>query len=138
SGFGRTVQAVAFGRHPGFELAGFAGASEEKTRRVARELGVPHASTDWRALLEEASPDLVSVATPPDLHHPMAMAALERGAHVLCEKPTALHRFQAAEVRDRALALGRVAAINHEFRFFPARRHALALTKQGAIGTPRR
>jgi len=138
TGFGRTVQAVAFGRHPGFALVGLAGTSEEKTRRVARELGIPHASADWRRLLEEQSPDLVSVVTPPYLHHPMAMAALERGAHLLCEKPTALHRFQAAEVRDQALALSRVAAINHEFRFFPARRHALALVKEGAIGTPRR
>jgi predicted dehydrogenase len=138
TGFGRTVQAVAFGRHPGFALVGIAGASEEKSRRIAQELGVPHATADWRRLIAEQSPDLVSVVTPPDLHHPMAIAALEGGAHLLCEKPTALHRFQAAEVRDRALALRRVAAINHEFRFFPARRHALALVREGAIGTPRR
>ena len=83
-------------------------------------------------------PDLVSMVTPVDLHHPMMLAALEGGAHVLCEKPTALHRFQAAEMRDRAAALGRVAAINHEFRFFPARRLALRLVREGAIGTPRR
>ena len=57
---------------------------------------------------------------------------------MLCEKPTALHRFQAAEIRDRALARERVAAIDHEFRFFPARRNALALVREGAIGTPRR
>jgi predicted dehydrogenase len=138
TGFGRTVQAVAFGRHPGFALEGIAGASEEKTRRIAQELGIPHSSGDWRRLLAERPPDLVSVVTPPDLHHPMAIAALEGGANLLCEKPTALHRFQAAEVRDRALALARVAAINHEFRFFPARRHALALVREGAIGTPRR
>src|SRR5262249_8067253 len=68
----------------------------------------------------------------------MSMGALEAGAHVLCEKPTALHRLQAAEIRDRALDLGRVAAIDHEFRFFPARRHALALVREGAIGRPRR
>lgn len=138
AGFGRTVQAVAFGRHPGFALIALAGAHEERTRRAARELGVPRASTDWRKLIEEERPDLVSVATPVDLHHPMVMAALENGAHILCEKPTALNRIQAAEMRDRARALGRVAAINHEFRYFPARRHALALVREGAIGTPRR
>ncbi len=80
----------------------------------------------------------MSVATPVDLHHPMILAALDHGSHVLCEKPTALTRLQAAEMRDRALALGRVAAINHEFRFFPARAHALALTRRGDIGAPRR
>lgn len=135
--FGRTVQAVAFGRHPGFELAAIAGRDAEKTRRIAAELGVtPFA--DWREMLEREPLDLVSVVSPVDLHHPMTMAAIERGAHVLCEKPTALHRFQAAAMRDAAEARGLVAAINHEFRFQPARRAALDLVRRGAIGTPRR
>lgn len=138
SGFARTVQIPAFQRHGGFEVAGIAGAAEERTRRAASELGVERWSTDWRALLASLRPELVSVVTPVDLHHPMAMAALESGAHVLCEKPTALNRQQAAEIRDRAAALSRVAAINHEFRFFPARRLALRLLQQGAIGAPRR
>ncbi|MEO5617631.1 MAG: Gfo/Idh/MocA family oxidoreductase [Candidatus Eisenbacteria bacterium] len=138
TGFGRTVQALGFQRHEGFELAGIAGRQLDKARRVAAELGIPNASDDWRALIAEVRPDVVSVATPASLHHPMMMAALDAGAHVLCEKPTALHRHQAAEMRDRAATLGRVAAINHEFRFFPARRRAVELVQQGAIGHPRR
>jgi predicted dehydrogenase len=136
--FGRMVQVPGFQRHPGFELVAIAGSDAEKTRRLATELGIPLHDHDWRRLLEAAAPDLVSIVTPVDLHHPMMIAALERGAHVLCEKPTALHRFQAAAMRDRAAALGKVAAINHEFRCFPARRLALELVGQGAIGTPRR
>jgi predicted dehydrogenase len=138
TGFGRSVQALGFQRHPGFDLTAIAGSQEEKTRRLAAELGIARAYGDWRRLIEEVKPDVVSIATPVDLHHPMMIAALEAGAHVLCEKPTALHRFQAAEMRDRALALGRVAGINHEFRFFPARQLALRLVRSGAIGTPRR
>jgi len=136
--FGRLVQAVAFSRHPGFELVALAGRDPEKTRRLASEAGIAGAYADWREMLERESPDLVSIVTPVDLHHPMMMAALERGAHVLSEKPTALHRFQAAEMRDAARARGRVAAINHEFRFQPARQTALELVKRGAIGAPRR
>jgi predicted dehydrogenase len=49
-----------------------------------------------------------------------------------------MNRYQAAEMRARALALGRVAAINHEFRSFPARRYALQLVGEGGIGVPRR
>jgi predicted dehydrogenase len=89
-------------------------------------------------MLEAARPDVVSIAAPPDLHHPMMLAAVAQGAHVLCEKPTALHRFQASEMRAAARRAGRIAAINHEFRFFPARRHALALVRRGDIGAPRR
>jgi predicted dehydrogenase len=136
--FGRTVQAVGFQRHTGFELVAIAGSNAEKTARIAGELGRVRPFDDWRRLLAEVKPDLVSVVTPAYLHHPMMLAALDGGAHVLCEKPTALHRHQAAEMRERARAASRVAAINHEFRFFPARQLALDLTRSGAIGTPRR
>jgi predicted dehydrogenase len=136
--FGRNVQAVALRRHRGFELVGISGAREESVRRAAAELGIPLAGTDWRRVLEQARPDLTCVTTPVDLHHPMTLGALELGSHVLCEKPTALHRFQAAEMREAARRRGRIAGIDHEFRFFPARRAALRLVRAGAIGAPRR
>jgi len=138
TGFGRTVQAVAFVRHLGFELVAFAGSDPVRTRRIADELGIAGAFGDWRQMLESVRPDVVSIAAPVDLHHPMMLGAIARGCHVLCEKPTALHRFQAAEMRDAARAAGRIAAINHEFRFFPARAFALALVRRGEIGVPRR
>ena len=136
--FGATVHAEGYRRHPGFEVAGIAGTNAERTRQVAEAAQIPHADVDWRRLLNAVKPDVVSVVTPVDLHHPMTLAALEGGSHVLCEKPTALHRHQAAEMRDRARAVGRVLAINHEFRFFPARIRALELVREGAIGAPRR
>ena len=61
--FGRAVQAAGFQRHPGFELVAIAGTDADKTRRIAAELGVPGAYDDWRRLLDEAKPDLVSIAT---------------------------------------------------------------------------
>jgi len=131
--FGGKVHGLGFQRHPGFDLVAIAGRQADKTRRVASELGVePY--DDWQTLLERVRPEVVAIATPTVLHHPMMMAALERGCHVLCEKPTAMNRHQAAEMRDRAAAAARVAAINHEFRFFAARRHALTLARDGAIG----
>jgi len=136
--FGSKVQAPGFQRHGSFELVAIAGTDAVKTRRIAGELGVAGAYDDWRRLLEEVKPDLVAIATPADLHHPMMLAALEHGSHVLCEKPAALTRWQAAEMRDRAAALRRVAAMNHEFRFFPARAHALAVTRRGSPIPPRR
>ncbi len=136
--FGRTVQAVGFQRNPAFELVAIVGSNPERTRKVSEELGIPFRHHDWRAMLAAERPDLVSIATPVDLHHPMMLAALEHGSHVLCEKPTALHRWQAAEMRDRAHAAGRLAAMNHEFRFFPARREALERMRRGEIGVPRR
>lgn len=136
--FGRNVQVPGFRSHPGFEVVAIAGRDAGKTARIAAELGVPGAYSDWRELLEREKPDLVSIATPVVLHHPMMLGAIAAGAHVHCEKPTAMDRFQAAEMRDAALAAGRVAGINHEFRFQPARAFARALVRAGAIGRPRR
>jgi predicted dehydrogenase len=136
--FGRLVQATGFKRHAGFELVAIAGRDPAKTRTIAAELGIPRAVDDWTELFAADPPDLVSIVTPAYLHHPMMLRALKAGCHVLCEKPTALHRYQAAEMRDRARAAGRVASINHEFRFFPARRHAVDMVRAGAIGRPRR
>ncbi len=136
--FGRLVQAPAYLQHPGFELVAIASAHADKAHAVAAELGIPRGYGDWRELIAKEQPELVSIATPTDLHHPMFMAALAAGAHVHSEKPTALHRWQAIDMRDAALAAGRVAGINHEFRFFPARMHALSLARSGAIGRVRR
>ena len=136
--FARSVHAPGFQRHAGFALTAIAGSDPEKTRRIAGELGVPGAYADWRELLERERPDVVAIATPVFLHHPMMLAALAAGAHVLCEKPTAMHRFQAAEMRDAARAAGKVAGINHEFRFLPARAAAVELVRSGGIGRPRR
>lgn len=138
TGFGHAVQAVAFRRHPGFDLVALAGSDEAKTRRIADEAAVTGAFGDWRRMLDEARPEVVSIASPPDLHREMMLAAVAHGCHVLCEKPTALHRYQAVEMREAARSAGRVAAINHEFRFFPARALALAQVRRGDIGVPRR
>jgi predicted dehydrogenase len=136
--FGRTVQTVGFQRHPGFELVAIAGRDHEKTQRIAAELKIAAAYAEWRELLRRESPDLVCVATPVHLHHEMFVGAIAAGAHVLCEKPTAMHRWQAFSMADAARAASRVAGINHEFRFYPARAHAVALVRRGAIGRPRR
>ncbi|MEO5988247.1 MAG: Gfo/Idh/MocA family oxidoreductase [Candidatus Eisenbacteria bacterium] len=136
--FARLVQAPGFQRHPGFEVVAIAGSHREKTQRVANELGIAAAYSDWRELLEREKPDLVSIVTPADLHHPMMLAAIAAGAHVHCEKPTAMHRWQAFEMRDAAVAAGKVAGINHEFRFLPARRYAIELVEKGGIGRLRR
>jgi predicted dehydrogenase len=136
--FARHVHAPGFQGHPGFELVALAGSDPGRTRSVASSLGVPGAYADWRELIARERPELVAIVTPVVFHHPMMLAALEAGAHVLCEKPTALNRYQAAEMRDAARRAGRVAGINHEFRFQPARAHALALARAGAIGRPRR
>jgi predicted dehydrogenase len=83
------------------------------------------AETGARALTElegalAMRPDVVSVCTPTYLHAPITIAALQAGAHVLCEKPAALTLADAFAMRDAAAAAGRELRIGFMRRFDPA------------------
>ena len=136
TGFGSTVQIPGFRANPRVEVVAVASGQPGKARKVADSLGVPHAFDDY-AKLAAADLDLVSVTTPTHLHHPMVMAALAAGRHVLCEKPMALSVAQATEMRDAAQRAGVVHAIDHELRFQPNRRKVRRLIAEGFIGQPR-
>src|SRR5688572_1503656 len=69
-------------------LVGLADVQEDRTRRPGEEHGIP-AFADYNALLDETKPDFVAVSTPHPFHEAVTVAAAERGAHVLCEKPIA-------------------------------------------------
>lgn len=70
-------------------LAAVAGRDATAVRAAARRHGWAAAETDWRALIARDDVQLVDVCTPGDSHAEIAIAALEAGKHVLCEKPLA-------------------------------------------------
>lgn len=74
---------------------------------------------DLESLLEVGRPDVVVVSTPPDSHASTCIAALEAGAHVLCEKPFVTSLAEADAVLGAATSAGRRVAVNHEFRYMP-------------------
>lgn len=67
--------------------------------------------TDWRRMLDECPLDAVLIATPHHLHYEPARAALERGLHVLLEKPMTVKAAEAREVRDLAAQKDRVLGV---------------------------
>lgn len=75
---------------------------------------------DYRRLLREEAPDLVSIAAPTSLHHEVAMAALEAGVNVLIEKPIASTVQQGVEIAETARKRDLVATVGHIERFNPA------------------
>src|SRR5580765_6753046 len=90
TGFMGRVHTEGIRRLGNVEVVAIAASSDEKARKFARELGVPHSTRDYGTILADASIDAVHVCTPNALHFPMAKAALEAGKHVLCEKPLAV------------------------------------------------
>ncbi|MBD8870414.1 Gfo/Idh/MocA family protein [Nocardioides donggukensis] len=107
---------------------------------AAARLGWADSETDWRRLLERDDVDLVDICTPGDSHAEIAVAALEAGKHVLCEKPLAntveeAERMSAAA--DKARAVGVRAMVGFAYRRVPAVTLARRLVEAGRIGEVR-
>jgi predicted dehydrogenase len=135
--FAKAAYLPALRHVEGAEVVAIASARLSSAQAAAAAFGVPHAYDDWRHMLNSHHLDLVCIATPTVTHADMAIAALDAGAHVLCEKPTAMNAAEAKAMLDKAEALGRVHMIDHELRFNPNRRKVKALVDGGAIGTVR-
>jgi predicted dehydrogenase len=110
-----------------------------KVAEAANRLGWAEAVTDWRALIARDDIDVIDVCTPGDSHAEIAIAALEAGKHVLCEKPLAntvdeARAMVAAAVKARALGVRSACGFN--YRRVPAvtlMRNLIADGRLGAI-----
>ncbi|WP_425827628.1 Gfo/Idh/MocA family protein [Streptomyces fractus] len=121
-------------------LAAICGRDAAGVRAAADRLGWAAAETDWRALIARDDVDLVDICTPGDSHAEIAVAALEAGKHVLCEKPLANSVEEAeamAEAAERAAARGQLAMVGFNYRRVPALALARQLVADGRIGTLR-
>ena len=107
-----------FAQVPGVKLTGMAGTHREAARAAARRFGIPDIE-DVDKLLARDDVDLVYIATPPFLHYPQAMAALEAGKHVICEKPLAMTVEQADAMIATARKHDRLLVANLMQRYNP-------------------
>jgi predicted dehydrogenase len=121
-------------------LAAICGRDRAATEAAAGRLGWAAAETDWRALIARDDVQLIDIAAPGSVHAPIAIAALQAGKHVLCEKPLAntlaeAERMSAAA--DAAFPSGARAMVGFNYRRVPALALARRLVEQGRIGTLR-
>jgi predicted dehydrogenase len=118
-------------------MAVLCGRDAVAVRIAATRLGWAAAETDWHALIKRDDVDLVDVCTPGDLHAEVAVAALEAGKHVLCEKPLANTLAEAeamAAAAARAASRGVRAMTGFNYRRVPAVALARQLVSEGRIG----
>jgi predicted dehydrogenase len=107
---------------PGAQLVGFYEQGADRAATVSAELGV-QAATSLTELLDKV--DAVTVVVPTPAHHAVAKAALERGKHVLIEKPIAVSLDEADELLALARRVGVIVQTGHVERFNRAIRAAL-------------
>ena len=116
------------------ELAMVCDVDEEKLHKRMEEFKVEKGCTDYREMLADPEIDLVVVCTPDQWHREMAIAALEAGKHVLCEKPMALTMddcyaiVEASKKAKTKLMVGQVSRYQKSFA------EAKKLIARGEIG----
>jgi predicted dehydrogenase len=128
--------AESFRGLPDVEVVALCAASEQRAGPAAERLGIDALYTDFDAMLAEGGLDIVAVATPNHLHYEMTLAAIETGAHVLCDKPLALDASQAEEMLQAAERRGVRHIVPFWWRFLPAVTQAHALLSDGSFGEP--
>lgn len=106
----------------------------EGAKRFAEDHGIHAWFDDMERLFSEAPPDIVYVATPHPMHHRYALACLERGIAVVCEKPLAMNREEAAALVNAARTHGTFLLEGMWIRYLPSVKQVLELVDAGAIG----
>ena len=100
------------------------------------------AYVDWREMVEREAErpdpiDAVVIATPPQLHFPVAKAFLERGIDVICEKPMTVDLAEAEALVSLVREHDRLFCLTHCYTGYPMARQARAMIEAGAIGAVR-
>ncbi|WP_426299896.1 Gfo/Idh/MocA family protein [Arthrobacter sp. R-11] len=122
------------------QLTALCGRNDDGVRAAAAKLGWGSVETDWRHLIERDDIDLIDICTPGNTHAEIAIAALEAGKHVLCEKPLANSVAEAERMTEAALAAaerGVFSMCGFSYRRTPALALARRMVEEGRLGTVR-
>jgi predicted dehydrogenase len=118
------------------EVTALCGRDPARLAALADRFGIARRFTDWRELASAGDLDVVVIVTPNVLHHPVAVAALSSGAHVICEKPLALDLVHAREMAALARSRGRRTFTFFTHRALAAAGQAKRLVESGFLGRP--
>lgn len=131
----RNVQAV-MGGLPGIRLKTLCDTPADKAAQMAAQFGFEQGTDDWRSLLDDPDIHIVSVTTPNQLHKEMALALIEAGKHVWCEKPMALTLDDAKQMEAAARKAGVKTLTGYNYVKNPIFKLAQDLIADDVIGTP--
>ena len=124
----------AYRKSEDVELAWLCDRDPEKVQRVAQKFGIPNASSRLDDLLADETLDAIDICTPNFLHAPMAVAALDSGKHVLCERPLARSAAEAAQMSKAAKKADRTLMCSVQHRFRPDAQLLKTFVDKGDLG----
>ena len=135
-GYGTKVSLPVLSDLPEFEPVAIWSRRAERARDLASDAGLRLGTADLDELLEFPGLEAVHVATPVTMHAEVAIAAAERGLHVLCEKPLARDLEQARQLTSAIERTGVVGAVNYGRRMQQTRERLLQRVRE-VVGRPR-
>jgi predicted dehydrogenase len=119
---------------PNARVVAVCDADRDRAEEFARPRNIPNAYDDIDEMMRREEPNIVHVLTPPHTHADLAIAAMERGANVMVEKPMALRVSDCDRMIEAAERYGRRLCIDHNRLFDPVIRKARALVDKGVLG----
>lgn len=119
---------------PEAELVAISDVNGRRAQYVADRFGIPQVFTHFRDMLAHTDVDAVTIAVPNFLHAAIAIGCLEKGVHVLVEKPMALTVGEADRMIRAARANDRVLFVGMNNRFRDDTRALKLMVQQGALG----
>ena len=117
------------------EMAAVCRLGADELQQVRQQFGFEYATEDYRELLDNVELDGVVVASPHTLHYEHALAALERGLHVMCEKPLTTSGVHARKLVEVAAEQGVEIVIPYGWHYKPYVQEARNRLNAGAVGT---
>ncbi len=117
----------------GVKLVGVSDNNKETAEKIGATYSAPH-YTDYLQMIDECKPDLVTLAVPTLLHYEMGMELIERGVHVLIEKPIASTIEEGEKLVETAQKKGVILGVGHIERFNPAVMELRRRLREGMAG----
>ncbi|MFD2670363.1 Gfo/Idh/MocA family protein [Marinicrinis sediminis] len=122
-------------QHPDVEIAAICSRNGENAVKMAEKYQIPNTYRSYQDMLAAEELDGVCIVTPNHLHLPVTLYAVDRGVHVLCEKPLALDGLEAEQMLHHVTESGMVHGVNFTYREHPGIRKIRHMIEQQAIGT---
>ncbi|WP_407267942.1 Gfo/Idh/MocA family protein [Radiobacillus sp. PE A8.2] len=120
--------------HPETEIIALCDIEREKADKVAQDYKIPHVFTDFHDLLANDEIDIIDICTPNLFHSEIAVAALQHGKHVFCEKPDAINPEEAQKMADATKNSEKQLMVMRNNRFNPSSTWMKQFVDDGLMG----
>jgi len=134
TGFMGKVHAENVRRLGNIEVAAIVGSRPETAQKFAASIDVPFATSDLGEVLKNPDIQAVHICTPNVQHFPMALAAVNAGKAVLCEKPFTMNVDEAQKLVAAAAEKKTVNAVQHNLRYYPVVQQIRQMIAAGDLG----